>query len=106
MFPDVVETDVSPKQVAKVLFDVEFNQKFHSHLLADIELVVEDGELEYEVRSQLPFSCKDFATAAVQYYQYTICPQGTKVSHSGPKDVSIVTNNVMRAQWQVELEAS
>lgn len=106
LFPDVIETDQSPKEIAKVLFDVEFNGEFHSHLIADIELIEEDGKLEFEVRSTLPFTCKDFPSAAVQYYQYSLGPQGSKITHSGPKGASIATNNVMRAQWPIELEAS
>lgn len=104
LFPDVITTQDSPKEIIKVLFDVEFNDKFHSHLLADIELIKEDGE--YEVRTKLPFKCKDFSSAAVQYYQYALGPQANKISHSGPKGASIATNNVIRAQWQIELEAS
>lgn len=105
LFPDVRETESTPKETAKVLFDVDFNGKFHSHLLADIELIEENGQLEFEVRSKLPFTCEDFANAVVQYYQYALGPQGTKISHSGPKGASIATNNVMRAQWAAELEA-
>jgi hypothetical protein len=106
LFPDVVETDDDPKEIAKVLFDVEFNGEFHSHLLADIELIEDNGELEFEVRCKLPFICDKFSTAVIQYYQYTLGPQGAKIIHSGPKGASIATNNVMRAQWQVALDAS
>jgi hypothetical protein len=103
IFPDVVDTSGIPKEIAKVLFDVEFNQQFHSHLMADIELIKEDGE--FEVRSELPFTCKQFAAAAIQYYQYALGPQAAQISHSGPKGASIATNNVIRAQWQTELDA-
>jgi hypothetical protein len=98
IFPDVIETNDSdiPKQITKILFDVEFNQQFHSHLMADIELIEQDGE--YEVTSKLPFTCKQFASAAIQYYQYALGPQAAKISHSGPKGASIATNNVIRAQ--------
>ena len=106
LFPDVVESNHRPKEIAKVLFDVEFNDEFHSHLLADIELVDNGGELEFEVRCKLPFTCNDFSSAAIQYYQYSLGPQGAKITHSGPKGASIATHNVMRAQWQTELEAS
>ena len=105
LFPDVRTTGPAPKEVAKVLFDTDFNGQFHSHLLADIELIEEQGELEFEVRCTLPFICKDFANAAVQYYQYALGPQAGKISHSGPKGASIVGHNVMRAQWTTELEA-
>jgi hypothetical protein len=103
IFPDVVDNSYTLKQITRVLFDVEFNQQFHSHLMADIELIKEDGELE--VHSQLPFSCPQFASAAVQYYQYALGPQAAQISHSGPKGASIATNNVIRAQWCTELEA-
>ena len=103
IFPDVVDSSDTPKQIARVLFDVEFNHQFHSHLMADIELIEQDGE--FEVRSQLPFTCKHFAAAAIQYYQYALGPQATQISHSGPKGASIATNNVIRAQWHTELEA-
>ncbi len=105
LFPDVIDSkETTPKQIIKVLFDVEFNKEFHSHLLADIELMEDDGE--FEVRGQLPFSCKDFSSAAIQYYQYAMGPQANKISHSGPKGPSLATNNVIRAQWQVALDAS
>jgi len=104
LFPDVVDTQGTPKKIIKVLFDVEFNQQFHSHLLADIEYMQEDGE--YEVRTELPFCCPEFSSAAVQYYQYASGPQARKISHSGPKGPSLLTNNVIRAQWPIDLEAS
>lgn len=103
LFPDVVDSSNTSKQITRVLFDVEFNQQFHSHLMADIELIKEDGE--FEVRSELPFTCKQFASAAVQYYQYALGPQAAQISHSGPKGASIATNNVIRAQWHTELDA-
>lgn len=103
LFPDMVDTNDTPKEIARVLFDVEFNQQFHSHLMADIELIKEDGE--FEVRSELPFACKQFAAAAIQYYQYALGPQAAQISHSGPKGASIATNNVIRAQWHTELDA-
>ena len=106
LFPDVIEINTEPKEIAKVLFDVEFNGEFHSHLLADIELIEENGELDFEVRYKLPFVCEDFPSAAVKYYQYSLGPQGAKITHSGPKGASIATNNVMRAQWPIELDAS
>ena len=103
LYPDVVDTSGTPKEIAKILFDVEFDQQFHSHLMADIELIKEDGE--FEIRSQLPFNCKQFASAAAQYYQYALGPQAAQISHSGPKGASIATNNVIRAQWHTELDA-
>ena len=102
IFLDVVDNSYTLKQITRVLFDVEFNQQFHSHLMADIELIKEDGE--FEERSQLSFSCPQFAAAAVQYYQYALGPQAAQISHSGPKGASIATNNVIRAQWCTELE--
>ena len=102
LFP-VVDTDTTSKEITKVLFDVEFNQQFHSHLIADIELFKDDGE--FEVRCELPFTCKQFSSAALQYYQYAIGPQAAQISHSGPKGASIATNNVIRAQWHTELDA-
>ncbi len=103
LFPDVVDTSSTPKEIAKILFDVEFEQQFHSHLMAEIEFIKDDNE--FEVRSELPFTCKSFSAAAVQYYQYALGPQATQISHSGPKGASIATNNVIRAQWQTELDA-
>ncbi|MFK7795298.1 MAG: hypothetical protein AB8B89_08120 [Gammaproteobacteria bacterium] len=103
IFSDVVDSSNTSKQITRVLFDVEFKKQFHSHLMADVELIKEDGE--FEVRSQLPFTCKQFAAAAIQYYQYALGPQAAKISHSGPKGASIATNNVIRAQWHTELEA-
>ena len=105
LFPDVA-TNTSGKPIAKVLFDVEFEGAFHSHLLAEIELVEEQGETMFEVRRDLPFECDDFPQAAVQYYQYIMGGQKSKISHSGPKGASILTHNVVRAEWPVQLEAS
>ena len=104
LFPDVVETQGSPKQIVKVLYDVDFNNQFHSHLLADIEFFEEQDE--FEVRGKLPFKCADFSSAAIQYYQYALGPQASTISHSGPKGASLATNNVIRAQWQISLDAS
>ena len=106
LFPDVAQSESAKKPIAKVLFDVEFNGEFHSHLLAEIELVEENGEQMFEVRRDLPFECDDFASAAVQYYQYITGPQNAKVSHSGPKGASILSHNVVRAEWAVQLEAT
>ena len=103
LFPDVIETKGTAKQIVKVLFDVDLNGRFHSHLLADIEFIEEDSE--FEVRAQLPFRCKEFSSAAIQYYQYALGPQANKITHSGPKGPSLATNNVIRAQWQTTLEA-
>ena len=103
LFPDVVDADNAHKEIARVLFDVEYKQQFHSHLMADIELIKDDGE--FEVRSELPFACQSFAAAAIQYYQYALGPQASTISHSGPKGASIATHNVIRAQWHTELEA-
>lgn len=105
LFPDVVKNEQTQTTVAKVLFDVEFAGEFHSHLMAEIELIEEDGEQMFEVRRDLPFDCEDFPNAAVQYYQYILGPQNIKVSHSGPKGASLLTHNVVRAEWPVELEA-
>ena len=104
LFPDVIDAGDNTKQIAKILFDVEFEGKFHSHLLADLEYIEEDNE--FEVRSKLPFICTEFHNAVVQYYQYALGPQSATISHSGPKGASIATNNVMRVQWGVELAAT
>ena len=106
LFPDVTKNEETHKTITKVLFDVEFNGEFHSHLLAEIELIEEQGEPMFEVRRDLPFNCDDFPSAAVQYYQYIVGPQNTKVSHSGPKGASILTHNVVRAEWPIKLEAT
>ena len=73
--------------------------------MADIDLIEENGEQYFEVRRDLPFECKDFPTAALQYYQYITGPQSAKISHSGPNGASIATHNVVRAEWAVELDA-
>ena len=104
LFPDVIETGEQPKQIAKILFDVEFEEQFYSHLLAELEYIQKDNE--FEVRSKLPFTCNDFHQAVVQYYQFALGPQAATISHSGPKGASIATNNVLRVQWNVELDAN
>ena len=106
LFPDVGVAGHPEKTIAKVLFDVEFNGEFHSHLMADIEIIEEQGEHFFEVRRDLPFNCEDFPVAATQYYQYIVSEQNKQVSHSGPKGASIATHNVVRAEWPVELDAT
>jgi len=110
LFPDHIEANEGTgKQISKVLFDVDFEGKFHSHLLADLWLLEEEQWEEdhipiYEVRYELPFHCEDFSKTVVQYYQQVMGPQSTTISHSGPKGMN-PSNNVFRAQWQVELPA-
>ncbi len=107
LFPDQIEANEGTgKQICKILFDVDFEGTFHSHLLADLWPVDdEDGVPTFEVRYELPFHCADFSRSAVQYYQQVMGPQASAISHSGPKGMN-PRNNVFRAQWQVELEAS
>ncbi len=106
LFPDHIEANGGlDKQICKVLFDVEFDKKFQSHLLADIWPVNgEEATPTFEVRYDLPFECSEFPRAAVRYYQQVSGPQSTTISHSGPKG-PIPNKNVYRVQWEVELEA-
>ena len=107
LFPDHIETNEGmDRQICKVLFDVEFDGKFHSHLLADI-WPIEDEEDDiptFEVRYDLPFKCNEFSKAVVRYYQQVIGPQSTTISHSGPKG-PIPNKNVYRVQWEIALDA-
>ena len=107
LFPDQIEADEGTgKQISKVLFDVDFEGEFHSHLLADLWPVDDgDGIPTYEVRYDLPFHCEDFSKAVVQYYQQILGPQSLTISHSGPKGMN-PRNNVIRTQWQVSLQAN
>ena len=117
MYPDVTQkpkeshqasdcdSESSATTIIKVVFDVEFEDQFHSHLMADIEQIEQDGETCFEVRRRLPFVCDDFPQAAVQYYTFITGPQNQTVSHSGPKGLSIASNNVVRAEWSIELSA-
>ena len=84
--------------------NIDFNGQFYSHLIADIEYL--DASHELEVRCQLPIQCEQFAHAAVNYYQFALGPQKNTISHNGPKGPSILTHNVIRAEWGVALEAS
>jgi len=110
LFPDQIEANEGAgRQICKVLFDVDFEGEFHSHLLADLwpleeEQWEEDGIPIYEVRYDLPFDCDGFSKSVVQYYQQVMGPQARSISHSGPKGMN-PGNNVFRAQMQVELEA-
>ncbi len=106
LFPDHVETkEGQPKQISKVLFDVDFDGKSHSHLLADIWQVDEHDNIPtFEVYYDLPFECDGFPKAVVNYFQQVIGPQATTISHSGPKG-PIPNKNVYRVQWAVSLEA-
>ena len=89
----------------KVLFDVEFEGSFHSHLLADLERIVEgDKALTFEVRHALPFECPEFPQAVVRYYRQVMGPQSTTISPSGPKGPS-PCQSVYQVQWEVSLQA-
>ena len=46
LFPDVRQSDRAYKEIAKVLFDIDFNGRFYSHLIADIEYLDASNELE------------------------------------------------------------
>lgn len=106
MFPDHIESNEGlGRQICKVLFDVDFDGNFHSHLLADIWPVEEeDGKPTFEVRYDLPFECEEFSRAVVSYYQQVLGPQSATISHSGPKG-PIPHQNVYRVQWEVALDA-
>ena len=106
LFPDHIEANEgSGRQVCKVLFDVTFDDKFHSHLLADIWPVDENDDIPtFEVRYDLPFECSEFSKAVVTYYQHVMGPQAATISHSGPKG-PIPNKNVYRVQWEVSLDA-
>ena len=73
LFPDVRASAPVPKEIAKVLFDIDFDGQFYSHLIADIEYLKDSDELE--VKCRLPIACKQFAQAAVSYYQFALGPQ-------------------------------
>ncbi len=111
LFPDHIEANEGGgQQVCKVLFDVDFEGEFHSHLLADLYPLEEQqwqasGIPEYEVRFNLPFNCEEFPKTVVQYYQQVIGPQASTISHSGPKG-PVPNRNVYRVQWQVSLPAT
>ena len=70
LFPDVV--DNNHRSIAKILFDIDFDNHLHSHCLADIEQTAPN---EFEIRGQLPINCPGFAQAALDYYRYAIGPQ-------------------------------
>lgn len=105
LFPDVRESFHDYRPVAKVVFDVEFLGRFHSHLMADIEFVRETEEGYFEVRAHLPFECADFPDAAVQYYLYILGPRSEEVTRSGPNRRTILARNLRRGEWTVDLEA-
>lgn len=111
LFPDHIEAnDGLGKPVCKILFDVDFEDTFHSHLLADLWLLEEQqwrvADIpEYEVSFKLPFNCEEFPNAIVQYYEQVMGPQASVIIQKGPKG-AIPNNNVYRAQWQTSLSAS
>jgi hypothetical protein len=90
----------------QVVFDVEVGGQFLSHQMADIEVMDHEGTEAYRVQSSLPFACPDFPAAAVQYLEFISGPQQAQVSPSGPKGPSLLTPNVVRAEWAVELEVT
>ncbi len=106
VFPDHVEADKNQgRQICKILFDVDFAGRFHSHLLADIYPPEEEnGVLSFEVHYDLPFKCDEFSGTVVKYYQQVLGPQASVISHSGPKG-PIPRQNVYHVQWQVALDA-
>lgn len=106
LFPDHIEANEGQgREICKVLFDVEFDGDFYSHLLADLWPVEEeDGIPIFEVRYDLPFECDEFSRAVVSYYQQVLGPQSATISHSGPKG-PIPHKNVYRVQWEVALDA-
>lgn len=107
LFPDQIEANEGAgRQISKVLFDVDFEGEFHSHLLADLWPIDEnDGIPTFEVRYELPFHCEDFSKTVVQYYQQVIGPQSSTISHSGPKG-TVPNQSVYRVQWQISLPAT
>ncbi|MYB89654.1 MAG: hypothetical protein F4X93_06840 [Proteobacteria bacterium] len=106
LFPDHAKAGGhGNKPTSKVLFDVEFEGSFHSHLLADLETAVgEDQALVFEVRHALPFECPGFPQAAVRYYRQVMGPQSTTISPSGPKGPA-PGQSVYQVQWEISLEA-
>ncbi len=106
LFPDHAKAGGhGDKPTSKVLFDVEFEGSFHSHLLADLKTAVgEDQELVFEVRHALPFECPEFPQAVVRYYRQVMGPQSTTISPSGPKGPTS-GQSVYQVQWEVSLEA-
>lgn len=91
----------APRHLARILFDATHGDQSVSHATAELFLHEKSDELE--VRYELPFSCPDFAAAAVQYYQFIQGPQSTSVSHSGPKGKSVIGHDVIRAEWHTVL---
>ncbi len=88
-----------------MLFDVDVDGKFYSHLIANIWQVDEvDGVPTFEVEFDIPFECDEFPRAVVKYYQQVIGPQSKTISQSGPKG-PIPNKNVYRVQWQISLPA-
>ncbi len=87
LFPDHIEANEGlDKQICKVLFDVEFDKKFQSHLLADIWPVnEEEATPTFEVRYDLPFECSEFPRATVRYYQQVQALNQPPLATAGPK---------------------
>ena len=106
LFPDYIEPNKDQgKQICKILFDVDFEGEFYSHLIADLwPIEEEDGSPTFEVRYDLPFDCDEFSKEVVKYYQFVLGPQSATISHSGPKG-PIPNQNVYRVQSQVTLVA-
>lgn len=106
LFPDPVKAGGhGDRPTCKVLFDVEFEGSFHSHLLADLESTVgEDQAQVFEVRHALPFECPGFPQAAARYYRQVMGPQSTTISPSGPKGPT-PGQRVYQVQWEISLDA-
>ena len=96
---------IATARIVKVVFDVGFEDQFHSHLLAEIEQIKRDEQQYFEVRQRLPFICNEFPDAAIYYYNSIIDPQDQHINHDGPKGLNIASSTIVRSDWSVTLSA-
>jgi len=91
--------------VSKVVFDIEFAGRIHSHLFADIRrpmsAVIDDESLE--VICELPVACEGFTAAARTYYR-TVMEHGGMLTPRGPKGLGPQTNVFSGLMMHVVLE--
>ncbi len=100
VFPDEIRQD-GQIIVSRVLFDVEYQGRLHSHHIAHVIQV--EGETDLQVTSDFKLPCEGLADAVFAYLDYVYGKQSHSISHGGPKGPNI-RSNVMHVVWRTDLE--
>lgn len=100
VFPDEARED-GQTLVSRVLFDVEYRGRLHSHHMAHVIQI--DGEEHPRVTSDFKLPCEGLAEAVFAYLDYVYGRQSHSVSHGGPKGPNL-QGNVLHVLWRTHLE--